>query len=162
MADLVVISHLGLPCDPPIVDGITFAPHPDDANLYIAEVTEEQALDLTRIPAFTRYGGAPVVPAVPPAAPNQDAPAAPPAPAGQGDAAQAPTGTGAGQDASQDNSGDVPPAGDGSAPTRPISQWGNDELKAFLTRKEVTFDADIKRGELVKLAAAVATEKGLE
>lgn len=54
---LVLIAHRGLPCDPPVVEGIPFRAHPEDSDLYLAEVTEEQALDLTRIPAFTRYGG---------------------------------------------------------------------------------------------------------
>lgn len=52
----VIVAHLGAPCTPPVVDGIEFVPLEED-GLFVAEVSEEQAADLCRIPAFTRYGG---------------------------------------------------------------------------------------------------------
>lgn len=54
---MVIIAHRGSPCDPPLVDGVMFASHPEDAGLFLGEATEEQAANLTRIPAFTRFGG---------------------------------------------------------------------------------------------------------
>lgn len=60
----IIVAHLGAPCTPPIVDGIEFVPLDED-GLFVAEVSEEQAADLCRIPAFTRYGGSKQFP-VPP------------------------------------------------------------------------------------------------
>jgi hypothetical protein len=59
----ILIAHKGPPCDPPIADGITFAPTEADPNLYLGEApNEEVAASITRCPAFTRFGGAPLKP----------------------------------------------------------------------------------------------------
>lgn len=57
MSDLVIITHLGIPCDPPTVNGVTFEPFED--GLWAASVTEEQAQDFERVGTFTRFGGKP-------------------------------------------------------------------------------------------------------
>lgn len=56
MADLVIVAHKGIPCTPPIVDGVEFFPLGED-DIYVAECSEETAAHITRIPAFVRYGG---------------------------------------------------------------------------------------------------------
>lgn len=61
MSAPVVIAHRGMPCDPPIIDGVEFRPLGED-DVWVAECSEELAADLTRIPAFTRYGGGTPVP----------------------------------------------------------------------------------------------------
>lgn len=54
----LVVAHPGAPCTPPVVnDGIVFCQHPLAPGIYVAECTEAQAEDLTRIPAFTVFGG---------------------------------------------------------------------------------------------------------
>lgn len=53
----VILAHKGAPCMPPIVNGITFSPLGED-DIWVGEASEEQAVALTRNPAFNRYGGA--------------------------------------------------------------------------------------------------------
>lgn len=54
--ETIKIAHKGLPCDPPIVEGVTFAPLGED-DLYVGEATQDQADRLLRIDAFKPYGG---------------------------------------------------------------------------------------------------------
>ena len=53
----VIIAHEGMPCDPPIVEGYEFKPHPEDANIYLAEVPEEVAERWIRVTGFKAFGG---------------------------------------------------------------------------------------------------------
>lgn len=57
MAGMVIVAHKGIPCTPPLVDGVAFQSLGED-DLWVAECTEEQAADFTRNPAYKRYGGA--------------------------------------------------------------------------------------------------------
>jgi len=56
MADMVIVAHKGKPCTPPVIDGLVFIPLGED-DIWVSEGSEEQVADLTRNPAYSRYGG---------------------------------------------------------------------------------------------------------
>ena len=70
----VIIAHQGMPCDPPIVEGYEFKPHPEDENVFLAEVPEDVAERWIRVEGFKAFGGK--IPSAPPA----NAPTNPPPP----------------------------------------------------------------------------------
>lgn len=77
----VILAHIGAPCDPPIVNGVSF--HHTEGTLWLGETDEETAQLLTRVPAFRRYGGKLEVPPamavdLPPNPETESSPVAPP------------------------------------------------------------------------------------
>lgn len=56
MAEKIIVAHKGIPCTPPVVDGVEFLPLGED-DIYVGECSEEVAAHITRIPEFVRYGG---------------------------------------------------------------------------------------------------------
>lgn len=94
MADeTVLIHHRGAPAIPPIVNGITFAPHPDDPTRYVGEASADVAAGLC-VPGspFQAASALPPPPATLAPEGNPDVPPAPDAPPAAPGAIDAPAG----------------------------------------------------------------------